>query len=240
MKGKPRIFFESIPPLYYPLLLYYLLRGYEICIFNFAHALRIHIPRWVRELANKKRISQIIVTFASAHGKAIDQTEIIFDRMPKTKIQVMLSDLYQSSETELILKKMLLAEVFKCIYIHSYFNSIKHESLENIVFVPENYVFYKRLIKKYGSYEFNHVKNVQICKIILPVLSLIRIFQGLAWFIIGVALLFPKILIFSSFLRKMERKIKRKGCNQRYLILQISFCFVYIDLLLRLLLVNSR
>jgi polysaccharide biosynthesis PFTS motif protein len=204
MKRKPRIFFERIRPFHYPLLLYYLLRGYEISVFNFLHVLGIHSSRWVRELADKKRIRQIIITFTPAHGKAIDQTEVIFKRMPKTRIQLLLSKLYQSKETDLILKKMLLAEIFKCIYIHSYFNSMKNESSENIVFVPENYSFYERLIKKYGSYEFNHVKNVRVCKVILPVLNLIRISQGLAWFTIGVALFCSKILMVSSLFKKGE------------------------------------
>ena len=129
---------------------------------------------------------------------------MIFDRMPKTKMQLMLSELYQSGETDLVLKKILSAEIFKCIYIHSYFNSIKNESLGNIIFVPENYFFYERLIKKYGSFECNHLKNVEICKVILPALNLIRIFQGFAWFIIGVTLLCPKILLFSSLLGERE------------------------------------
>ncbi|UCE38764.1 MAG: hypothetical protein JSW00_05915, partial [Thermoplasmata archaeon] len=103
-----------------------------------------------------------------------------------------------------ILKKMVLAEIFKCIYIHSYFKSKENKSLENIVFVPENHLFYKRLIERYGSYEFDHLKNVETCKIMLPALNLIRIFQGLAWFSIGVALLCPKILVFSSLFGEKE------------------------------------
>jgi len=204
MKGKPRIFFERIRGFHYPLVLYYLLRGFEISVFNFAHALGTHIPRWARELINKERITQIIVTFTSAHGESIDQTEIIFNRMPKTKIQSMLSRLYQSDEADLILKKMVLAEIFKCIYIHSYFNSIVNGSLENIVFVPEDFLFYKRLIGRYGSYEFDHLKNVKICKVILPASNLIRVFQTMAWFIIGVTLLCPRIFMFCSLFGKKE------------------------------------
>lgn len=159
------VIFETLRWFHWPVAAYYLWRGAHIHVFDFTYDLKRN--PLLRALINAGRIERIYIrTMAKEHGEAIDQTEIVFKKLKHhyQKILKRVSDLYQSEEIELIFKKTLLFEIFRCIYIH---NSLRGRS---VLFIPDAYTFYESFIRQWGTYPFSSFE-----KVVTP-----RFFSGLA------------------------------------------------------------
>lgn len=124
---KPAVFFEDINVFILPVFFYYLLRGYEISIFDFDYNLKRF--NWLAKLINKGVVKRIFIRPNSkAHGDAIDATESIYENAAKTDMSTAISAIYKDSETDLIFKKEMVLDVFKAIYVNRYLHSLDEGS----------------------------------------------------------------------------------------------------------------
>ncbi len=142
----PRIFFETIHVMHLPVLVYYLLRGWAVSVFDFSGTLKRN--RLLRSLINRGRIHRIYIRpIHPAHGDAIDQTERIFTHLRAGWVPRTLARLYQNPETDLAFKKILVREVFKCLYINYYLR----ERSDVVRFVPWSYHRSARLLRRHSD-----------------------------------------------------------------------------------------
>jgi len=195
MKRK-KIFFEKAAFIHYPLLLWYLWRGYEVLLFDFNYDLKK--SRLLRNLINREKIQRIYIKpNVKEHGLAIDQTEIIYKRLKNKKMAQILSDLYETKETNLAFKKALLSEIFKCIYMNEYLSNEKkkHKNLTEIFFVPYDYNLYEKMIADYGNLSLSPLDRIRSYKWHLYVLPFIKMGHMLMWRAIAFFYLFPKIAL---------------------------------------------
>lgn len=147
---KITVFFDDLPLVMFPVLLFYLLRGDEIRIFDFNCNLKS--SKILARLINNGRIKRVFVKPNSKeHGDAIDYTEILFDKISGKRLTKIISTLYQDSETALIFKKEMVFEVFKCIYIDRFFSSFNSdgESDRECVLIQSRSWKYEEYLKKY-------------------------------------------------------------------------------------------
>lgn len=121
----------------------------------------------MRGLINAEKIHRIYInTMASEHGEAIDQTEILFQKLHphfQKKFRAM-EKLYPSFEAALIFKKTLLLELFRCIYIYNDLKRIEERETQasKILFVPDLYCFYESQIRRHGNYFFESFRKIKI------------------------------------------------------------------------------
>lgn len=147
---KKTVFFDDLPLVMFPVLLFYLLRGDEIRIFDFNCNLKS--SKILARLINNGKIKRVFIKPNSKeHGDAIDYTEVLFDKISKKKITKIISTLYQDSETALIFKKEMVFEVFKCIYIDRFFSSFNSDgkSDRECVLIQSKSWKYEEYLKKY-------------------------------------------------------------------------------------------
>jgi polysaccharide biosynthesis PFTS motif protein len=100
---RTKLFFERIRTIYLPIVLYHLCRGREVYAFDFTHDMKRRW--WLRRLINSGRVRPIYVdTLSPAHGRAIDQTEIVFNSLRGGWMQKAVTGLFGTDEAELIFK----------------------------------------------------------------------------------------------------------------------------------------
>lgn len=143
---KRTVFFEEISFFVLPVLFYYLLRGDEISIFDFDYNLKR--SNWLAKLINGGRVKRIFIKPNSKeHGDAIDATDEIFEKMAGKALPKAISTLYQDIETDLIFKKEMVGDVFRCIYINRYLRFLEDDS-DN----PINRLLIGSISWKYANY----------------------------------------------------------------------------------------
>lgn len=193
---KLNVFFEDPIFFYYPLLLFYLLCGYEISVFDFNCNLKR--KKWLRNLINSGRIKRVYIKpDAKEHGAAIDQAQVIYSRFEKTKIPRITEALYQSPDTCNLFKKALAGEIFKCIYINNYLLSEEENASDSriSVFIPKHYNLYKKLINNYGSYSLRYLKRVRLpiwtqpCMFVFQAYEKIKYLLGVSLYVLASATL---------------------------------------------------
>lgn len=155
-KKENLVYFEHVTLLFYPVLFYYLyLRKYKIFCFDFTFGLKKY--KWIRKLIEENKINTIYVNpINGAHGCAIEETEIIFNKF-KSRILYFVKRLYNSNEVASIFKKTIVNDLFQTIYIDSYLSEQKSKigvDKVKIRLIPYRYKIYMNLIKNLGSYDF--------------------------------------------------------------------------------------
>lgn len=175
-RNRTVVFFERIRTIYLPLVLYHLRRGREVYAFDFTHDMKRR--RWLRRLINSGRVRPIYVdTLSGVHGRAIDQTDIIFNRLKGGWMQKAVTGLFGTDEAELIFKKGLLAEIFKCVYINARLAEFETTAEEGcrLRFFPEYYYVFRCMIARRGAGDLRALRKVRRSawhRLILPVLRL--------------------------------------------------------------------
>lgn len=162
------LFFENIRPFHYPVLMFQIWRGREIYVFDFNCNLKKQML--VRYLINNDVIKRIYINpVAKEHDDAIDQTDTIYNGLRNNKLTKTISSLYETDETSLIFKKLLVNEIFKCIYLNKYLSEKEKSfgSSRALYFVPENYKINEKIIKKYGSYTLIPLERMKIFRWIM-------------------------------------------------------------------------
>jgi len=177
-----KIVFERIRLIHYPIVMYHLQRRHKIYAFDFTYDMKK--CTWLRRLINAEKIIRIYIKpHTKEHGGAIDQTEVIYSNLKNKRLQRIIANLYKSNEIDLIFKKSLLEEIFKYIYINNYLNAEgAKEGLRKILFYPDYYRFYEKMIAEHSNYKINALKNIDFCKWILPLLPIIRASDKLRFF----------------------------------------------------------
>lgn len=145
---KKTVFFEDIRALHYLYVKFYLFFGYKIFVFYFNHNHKT--KKWLRDLINNGKVQKIYFRpNTQEHGRAIDTTEIIYDRLANKTLPKIISALYKTEATNCIFKQLLVEEIYKCIFINQYLYYIEKYSDEGqaLRFIPENYAVYEKIIK---------------------------------------------------------------------------------------------
>lgn len=174
--------FERISFIYYPLLAYCLICGYEVLVFDFDCNMKR--ARLLRYLINKDVIKRIYVkTNAKEHGIVIDLVNILFEHFRHNKAIKNISNLYGSGEAGLAFKKIVLKEVFRCLYMENYLKQFSDGRgiSKTCAFVPHNYLYYKTLIIRNSAYNFNALNNVRLHNYHAFLLKFIRIINNVMW-----------------------------------------------------------
>ena len=162
MSNKNKIvIFEKIRPIYYYLIFYYILKKYKVFVFNFDCDIRRY--RCLRSFINRGKLIPIYIKpIAEEHGLAIDQTEIIYDKLKKEyKIVNLLKEIYMTDDVDLIFKKSLVKDIFKYIYMNYYLNREGKKS--KVYFVPDYYDTYENIVMKFSSFKARPLEGVCIC-----------------------------------------------------------------------------
>lgn len=181
---KKVILFENIRPFHYPVLMYQVWRGGEVYIFDFNGNLKK--KRLVRYLINNDIIKRIYIkSVAKEYGDAIDQTEIIYNGLRNNKLSKVVSSLYETDETSLIFKKVLVNEIFKCIYLNRYLSEKEKSSgsSRELYFVPDNYKANEEIIKKHGSYNLIPLNRIKILRYVMLFLPAVHFLDKLKFFV---------------------------------------------------------
>ncbi|MFC1463202.1 hypothetical protein ACFLQU_06345, partial [Verrucomicrobiota bacterium] len=144
------VFFERVGPLQYPLFLYHLARGHRIMVLNLTAITGYAFPRWVGRLVARGKVEQVYVVFSPAHGRAMDAAETVIDSMHETRIRKAMRELLGADEADLVFKKILCMEIFKCLHIQHYLGSaMQHDAC--VTLVPHRYAAIVSLLKEHGS-----------------------------------------------------------------------------------------
>ena len=195
MKRK-KIFFEKVSFIHYPFLLWYLWRGHKVLVFDFNRKMKK--SKLLRNLINSRKIHRIYIkSNAKEHGLAIDQTEIIYKHYKNKKIAEILSDLYETKEINFAFKKVLLSEIFKCIYINQYLSDEKKKQKNSteIFFVPHDYYFYEKMICSYSNYDLKPLDSVKLQRLYRHILPLIKMCYNAKWRLVASFYLYSKITL---------------------------------------------
>jgi len=195
MKRK-KIFFEKVSLIHYPLLIWYLWHGYKVLVFDFGYNMKK--SKLLRNLINSEKIQRIYIKpNVKEHGLAIDQTEFIYKHLKNKKIPEILSDLYETKETNLAFKKGLLSEIFKCIYINRYLSDEKKKQKNSteIFFVPYDYILYEKMIYGYGNYDLKPLDTIKLHKWYLHILPLVKMCHNIVLHFIASLYLYSKIAL---------------------------------------------
>ena len=203
------IIFERIRKAYLPLITYYFWRGYEVAVFFFTHD--EEPPKWAMKMISNGRIKRIYVpTVSKVDGVAIDQTEVIYAALENGWLQKIIAGLYQSNETELVFKKVLVRCLYRCFYINDYlFNATDRKNQSrDIHFIPDYYLFYEKLIRKDSEYGLKSVIET-VPKWFMLVRHLPVLYDMIKFYIIGTLyILFITAVAYTG--KAFGTEIKRK------------------------------
>jgi polysaccharide biosynthesis PFTS motif protein len=144
------VFFQNLSFFWFFFIKFYILRGYDVFVFNFN--LHLISKKWIKKLiANKKLIRIYIEPATIEDGTAIDETEKIYENLIQNPI-VKCINRFSKKKSDTFIKKMLVSEIIEYFYINAYFEKIKKNcKYKKVIFVPTNYIETKKLIYKYGS-----------------------------------------------------------------------------------------
>ena len=214
---KKEIFFEKVFIIHYPLLIWYLWRGYKVLVFDFGYNMKK--SKLLRNLINSEKIQRIYIKpNVKEHGLAIDQTETIYKHLKDKRTAKILSDLYETKETNLAFKKILLSEIFKCIYINQYLNEEKKKQANSteIFFVPYDYILYEKKIRGYGNYNLKPLNTIKLHKWYLHILPLIKMCHNIVLHFIASLYLYSKIALL--YFRNLSAREKPQKIHFRFAI----------------------
>lgn len=182
--------------------------GREVYVFDFSCNLKKQ--RLVRSLINNDIIKRIYIkSVAKEYGDAIDQTEIIYNGLRNNKLSKVVSSLYETDETSLIFKKVLVNEIFKCIYLNKYLSEKEKSSgsSRELYFVPDNYKANEKIIKKHGSYNLIPLKRIKILRYVMLFLPVVHFLDKLKFFVVSFFYISLQIVLINlGSLLKGERK----------------------------------
>ncbi|MFH1776597.1 MAG: hypothetical protein ABH952_03445 [Candidatus Omnitrophota bacterium] len=215
MNREKEIFFESIGFVHYPIIVYYLLRKYAIRVFDFRCDLKKSF--FLRYLINTGRLTRIYIQpNTPEHGQAIDQAQRIYESLKNNPLALAIERLYQSSLIHQIFKKVLVEDIFRCIYIHSYLVAQEKSSdaSKRRFFFSTDYQNTRELISCYGSYNFVQLSNIKITRWNLPLESLRRVLVKLFFILGSFVYVFLKSLFL--FLGKIKKDKARKSGRFKY------------------------
>jgi len=158
-----KVIFEKVTILHYPILLYYLWCKCEVFVFDFDYNMKR--SGYLRYFINREIIKRIYIRpNVKEHGWAIEETENIYDRVKNKKILRIIAKLYNTTETDMAFKKVLLSKIFMCIYINEYLRKLEAAGNKTIetVFVADTYIEYEKMIHKYGGFKLNRLSIIKM------------------------------------------------------------------------------
>lgn len=113
------VFFEEITWSLVPALIFCLLRGDQVMVFDFE--MNLKRTHWLARLINQGEIDRIFIEPNSAeHGDSIDLAEALYNSTNSRKLPEVTALLYQDRETDLVFKRELLNDIFRWICINKY------------------------------------------------------------------------------------------------------------------------
>lgn len=191
-----KIIFERIRFFYFPIVHYYLWKKGDIHVFDFK--LNLKKIGWMRSLLNRGRVRRIYVSNAGEeHGTAIDQTNILYDKLPEKKISEAVARFHRNGEIHLAFKKFLVEEVFHALHLHQYLR--REETAagggEKIYFIPDNYLSFKKGILKYGDLRLDPLQKIRIPRGILYLASFLRLAEKISTLAAGFGYLLLRLAL---------------------------------------------
>ena len=156
------VFFERIRTVHYLLVLFYLWRGYEVYAFDFDDSIKP--PRWLRRLINAGKVERIIPNpWSIVHGQAIDQTELVYPKLKATGAQKSLRRFLKDEETDLVFKKMLLPEIFTCLYVNTHLGAVAKVMSQSrtVCFFHDKYNVFHRMLARHGTHDLDPLVHVR-------------------------------------------------------------------------------
>jgi polysaccharide biosynthesis PFTS motif protein len=165
-----RVYFEKITISNIALFFYYKVLGYNLYSINFLHATGDKPSKLARRYGKKKWLKSHLALARKPHGLAISQANIIVDKLSKEELgDIFKNVLYCNREVFLILKKVLVKELFKTIYINELFRRLSlSDPNTKIILVPSSYLSYKKMLEKYSNYQFYGADNIRFFKLFEP------------------------------------------------------------------------
>lgn len=152
LKSRKAIFFEDIQFFHYLFVKFYLSQGYEVYIFDFKRDLKKY--KWLRTLIINGVIHRIeIQPNTRQHGEAIDVTQEIHQYFRNNRLSEISVNLYQGDDIDINFKKLLVDEVFKCVYIDDYLAKTQKcfGNGQRPYLISVNYKIYSSLIKQFSK-----------------------------------------------------------------------------------------
>jgi len=148
LRGNKIIIMEDVTYFYYPVMLYYIVLGYEIKIFDFDLDLKKF--RWVRGLINSGKVKRIYIKPAvEEHGDAIDAVHKLVDALSLDKIINSIEKNYKIKNVKYIFNKTLLNNLFRYVYIDRRLYEIEeNKSNQRVIFLPTEYIIFNNWVKK--------------------------------------------------------------------------------------------
>ncbi|MDO8527695.1 MAG: hypothetical protein Q7T03_08420 [Deltaproteobacteria bacterium] len=127
------IYFESIGPLHWPLVAWHLLLGNNIFVFDFTY--RLKKMKWLADWIDQGKVERIYIhPNAKADTLAIDAVAWFFERYPQKKWSDSLDGIFGKGESEWVLKKALLEELFRYFYVRIHLEGKKGRLISDSFF----------------------------------------------------------------------------------------------------------
>jgi len=149
------VYFEEVKFYHYPLIKYYLLRGFNVYIFDFK--MKTRKMEWLRELVDNKRILKVSHYVIGNDSLALDNIEKAYSFIAqKSKIINIMIKFYGDENITLAYKKMLAKELSNFYAIQLILRDkekvISHN--EKIVFIPHRYLETLRILTICNAFNY--------------------------------------------------------------------------------------
>jgi polysaccharide biosynthesis PFTS motif protein len=183
-------YFERITFYYYPLVLFYISRGYKIHAFNFYHDVARN-PRLRCLILENKLTTFFPLGCNKRYGQALDFVEEIYKINSYNRIEDCFSKLLNSSDVNIIIKKSILNEMYRAITINS---TLEGCISENDLFIPDSYFQGNSKLDKISKYSTTFIAKKYIPVIIRFISFFKLIVDTIKWRFVAVGFITLKFV----------------------------------------------
>lgn len=212
-KKRGVVYFEDITFLHYPLVKIFLYLGYEVVIFDFQCDLKKF--KWIKKLIDEEVIRRVYIQpDTREHGQAIEVTEEIFEHFKNHKLVQESVALYKNADIAINFKKLLVDQVFRCIYVSNYLKNIQSSltDVKFLYFIPLNYKSYARIVDQFSSFCLESLDRFRMPAWYTWLIPLIHFWERLKYYIGAMAYVFVKAI----FLRVGTLPLHKKQLKSQF------------------------
>jgi len=150
------VYFENVRFYHYPLVKYYLLRKFDIYVFDTDFKLRK--KKWLRDLIDTQKISRILANYVFGNGDlALNSIDKIYSLVTKkSKLVRAMVQLYDNEDVVLAYKKALTKDLSDFYALQIILNS-KEKTLPNnekIILIPFKYLEILKMLIRCDSFSY--------------------------------------------------------------------------------------
>jgi len=208
--ARSKVIFERICFFLIPAALYHIIKGDEVFVFDFSGTIKKSIIlRWLINKGKIRRIFRKRITPLS--GLAIDETEKVYGDIRNT-IPGIMAKLFKDQDTDLAFKKILVMEVFECMYINEELHDEqkKRDPLSQLYFVPYEYERYANLLHRHSNFNLRPLNRVRFLHIYKPLVQISRLASNIFWYCVIGLYLIPTVLLLYIMSAKKRRNPEPK------------------------------